>query len=206
MTDSKRLTVKQADGFCQCGCGGKTGIADRTRPGKGHINGQPFKFRAGHGRRLISKPIADRFWEKVKRGPGCWEWQASKASWGYGQIGRGRKGAGVYRTHRLSWEINNGPIPEGMCVLHKCDNPPCVRPDHSFLGTLSDNTNDAARKGRMPRGESHPNTILTEVKINEIKEFIKSGLTQRVVADKYGISSSTVSNVIRGKTWKHVTA
>lgn len=93
--------------------------------------------------------LVDRFWSKVDKTGECWEWRGAIAKSGYGHINRGRRGEGVIRCHRLSWELaNQRSIPDGLYVLHKCDNPKCVRPDHLFLGTPTDNMRDMAAKGR----------------------------------------------------------
>lgn len=85
------------------------------------------------------------FWKHVKKGPGCWEWQGTRDRAGYGQAKAGRK---TVRAHRLSWRIHRGVIPDGFIICHKCDNPPCVRPDHLFVGTHQDNSQDMMNKGR----------------------------------------------------------
>lgn len=89
--------------------------------------------------------LEERFWAKVEKTDGCWLWTAALSTTGYGRIGVGKKMA---YTHRLSWEMHNGPIPPGMHICHHCDNPKCVRPDHLFLGTRTDNMRDMWRKGR----------------------------------------------------------
>jgi HNH endonuclease len=112
---------------------------------------QPCYWQQSRGR--ITRPIIpvpDRFWPKVKKADGCWEWIGSRDAHGYGTFNINRK---TDRAHRVSWELANGVIPDGMIVCHHCDNPPCVRPDHLFLGSHSDNSADAYRKGRkfIPR-------------------------------------------------------
>ena len=87
----------------------------------------------------------DKFWKKVDKSGDCWLWMAGKLEKGYGQFwfdGR------THRAHRMAWLLTNGEIPEGMCVLHKCDNPPCVNPSHLWLGTNQDNMDDMNNKGR----------------------------------------------------------
>ena len=94
--------------------------------------------------------IAERFWRYVRKTDGCWEWTGATQFPGYGKLGLG-DGARVGYAHRISWELHYGSIPEGMEVLHRCDNPPCSRPDHLFLGSQADNLADMRAKGRAYR-------------------------------------------------------
>lgn len=147
-------------GFCQCGCGQKTNLATHTRPS--YRKGQPVRFIYGHGGSTPKpRPPQERFWTKVDRngpipehcpelGP-CWLWTGSKKVRGYGCLRSGKPANKILSTHRLSWEIHYGPIPDGFGVCHHCDNPPCVRPDHFFLGTQVENMADAGRKGHMKK-------------------------------------------------------
>ncbi len=108
------------------------------------------------------QPIADRFWKHVTKGDDCWEWVGARQSANYGVLNvrkPGSVGGGPVYAHRLSWEIHNGVIPDGLIVCHRCDNPPCVNPGHLFLGTMADNTADMVRKGRArgwPKGKPMP--------------------------------------------------
>ena len=90
--------------------------------------------------------LAERAWVRVAKGDGCWEWQGARSASGYGSMFSASGGHHV--AHRVIWEDVNGPIPDGLWVLHRCDNPPCCRPDHLFLGTPADNTADMIAKGR----------------------------------------------------------
>ena len=156
----------------------------------------------------------ERFWSNVIMGLECWEWQASLVD-GYGQF----MGNGQTRAHRFSWELVNGAIPEGMHVLHRCDNRRCVRPDHLFLGTHQDNMDDMVQKGRslagdrnpsrtniarMMRGSGHVRAKINEAQALEIRLRYQSGTCQRQLAEEYGISMAAVYYVLRGVSWKHV--
>jgi len=161
-------------------------------------------------------PITFRLWSKVDKssGPdGCWIWIGCKASSGYGQIGRGRRGEGQMPTHRLAWELTNGPIPDGLWVLHKCDNPPCCNPAHLFLGTRTDNMRDCSAKGRLlaqsnpahlARGSRHGVAKLKESDIPTIRKRLAYGDLQWDIARDYGVTQTAIWSVKTGKTWKHV--
>ena len=110
-----------------------------------------------------------------------------------------------FLAHRVSWELANGPIPSGMCVLHRCDNPPCVNPVHLFLGTQHDNVIDMIAKGRKNPacGENHGRAKLTAAAVREIRE---RGLTesQQSLARLHGVSQVAISHVLLRKSWKHL--
>lgn len=145
----------------------------------------------------------ERFWEKVNTsGPnGCWVWTASTFRHGYGKFWLDGK---LRYAHRVSWKWTNGPIPEGLWVLHKCDNPPCVRPDHLFLGTDLDNKKDKVKKGRQARGSTHGCSRLTEQDVRRIRALVGLGFLQREIAEMFEVSRSHVSSVVNRKFWKHV--
>ena len=91
------------------------------------------------------------FWFRVDKRQDCWLWLGSVNNYGYGTLGHNKK---VILAHRYAWEITNGAIPDGLLVCHSCDNPPCVNPDHLFLGTHTDNLNDCISKGRFTAGKA----------------------------------------------------
>jgi hypothetical protein len=142
---------------------------------------------------------------KVNRTTGCWEWQLTKERppiFPYGRIYFGKK----YKlVHRVMYEEMHGlPIRDGMCVLHRCDNPSCCRPSHLFLGTKTDNANDRDSKGRGVKGERDGMSKVTASQVLEIRSARAAGRSLKDIAEVYGISFSAVSAIARGKTWKHV--
>ena len=142
----------------------------------------------------------ERFWAKVDKGPACWEWQGAKDCAGYGMLG----GNAPFRaTHRLSYLIaHSDPGPHH--VLHRCDNPPCVRPDHLFLGDDSANHADMAAKKRGTWGEKNVHAKLTAEQVREIRLLLAAGHLHREIATRFGISRVTVSDIRRGKSWKNL--
>lgn len=138
----------------------------------------------------------DRFWQRVRKGEGCWEWTGTLDPKGYGVFSARWSATTRRGTHRISWEIHNGPVPEGLCVCHRCDNPCCVRPDHLFLGTPADNSRDAAIKGRMSRK-------LTRENVAEIRALAARGIPLVTIAGMYEVSAATVCKVARGQSRPH---
>ncbi|KKM92870.1 hypothetical protein LCGC14_1214170 [marine sediment metagenome] len=134
----------------------------------------------------------------------CWVWIGRKntGKYKYGQF----KDMRTYKTtlaHRIIYEYTYGVIPNGMCVCHHCDNPPCVNPEHLFLGTYKDNKQDAIKKNRIPYGEKHFITTLTEDNVKTIRE-LKNKTKLITLAKIFNVSSTTIRNIQTNKTWKYV--
>lgn len=140
-----------------------------------------------------------RFWSKVNRTSGCWEWNAARNHAGYGQFRLAMLGtkAQMQQAHRVSWVMNFSDIPKGLHVCHHCDNPACVRPDHLFLGTDADNAADCARKGRRTR--TFGRQRLTHEQVDQIFSLRAEGLTQTAIALRVGCSNQLVSRYLRGE-------
>jgi len=171
----------------------------------------------------IKDSVLERFWRLVVKSDGCWEWQGGKAGKGYGIIGLRHNGqqSQVY-THRLSYELHIGPIPDGRFVCHHCDNPACVRPDHLFAGTQKENLADAIQKGRMRsgdqhglrlhpeacrprRGESSPFAKLTAQQVSEIRERYAAGkASMPQLAKEYHVGYTQVNSIIHRRKWAHI--
>ncbi len=152
---------------------------------------------------MSGKPVemSRRFWPKVRKGDGCWEWTASKHPDGYGQFGVGH---GRAWAHRVAWELCVGPIPAGMVVMHTCDNPGCVRPDHLRIGTQLDNIADMVAKGRSCVGARNGQSRLTAPDVKRIRELVAGGQSQASVARAYSVSAAAVYLIVHGKNWRHV--
>ncbi len=179
-------------------------------------------------RRLTMKIISPRafsgFCNRIKKGKTpdeCWIWHGARGTDGYGVFYLVAIHRSV-RAHRLSYEMFNGEIPEGMVICHRCDNPICVNPAHLWAGTSQQNTADRDRKGRTARGATHhsrlhpekiktgegtPNAKLTNAQVSQLRQEYKSGgITQRDLARRYGLSQVAVCNILHGKTYPPVMA
>lgn len=140
-----------------------------------------------------------RFWAKAVRSEGCWGWNGHKDSGGYALIGiRTSRNA---QASRFSWELHNGPIPPGMYVCHKCDNPECTNPEHLFLGSHADNMADMKAKRRATYGEKSGRAVLTEAAVIEIRNGPGSNKEK---AERFGVSTHTIQAVRSRKIWTHI--
>ncbi len=151
---------------------------------------------------MVRSDDIDRFWSHVNFDSECWIWTASKYRNGYGQFAI--RGESRTPAHRTAYKIVNGDIPDGLCVLHRCDNPACVRPSHLFLGTHSDNTRDAMKKNRLRCGEKSPRAVLNNKKVRFIRNAFIKGKTQNELAKQFSVSQTAISKITRSIRWKHL--
>jgi hypothetical protein len=155
--------------------------------------------------------VSARFWSKVDRSESCWVWTASRNAKGYGIFAQ--KHAHRQMSHRTAWELTYGVIPQGLRVLHRCDNPPCVRPEHLFLGTIADNQADMVAKGRSVRGLRQRNVRLTPELVTEIRlrygaapnsrgrPYGHRAISYELLGREYGVSKWAIRAIVTGRTW-----
>lgn len=174
-----------------------------------------------------------RFWAKVDKsaGPdGCWPWTGGRLPFGYGIF---QMGTGPKKAHRVSWAMAHGSVPEDLLVLHRCDNPPCVNPDHLFLGTHADNASDKMKKGRhtpcpgdrngmrkhpenAARGDRHGRYLHPEMTARgeqhgqakltekEVRQILASTGRDSDIAERFNVSRTTVARIRSRRLWRHV--
>lgn len=149
------------------------------------------------------KPLVERFARYLApiNENGCINWTGATNKWGYGKVGGS---SGTIAAHRFAWEQANGPITDGLWVLHKCDNRLCCNPDHLFLGTVQDNMDDCCEKQRQARGSKQGSHKLSEELVAAIRDSYARGETQTRLAGTYGVRQTTISRIVRGDSWKHV--
>lgn len=171
---------------------------------------------AGEKINLSPKDVA-RFWRKVDKSKECWEWTCGRFDDGYGGFWIQGK---TRRAHKVAFLLSE-PIPEGLFVCHRCDNPICVRREHLFLGTVKENSDDMVRKGRAPKGPvsgewlekiraAHPrgerawNSRLSEADVREIRMAANRGEPKKEIAARFRISKTNVSAIVSRRLWRHV--
>lgn len=176
-----------------------------------------FKFKCEASKGLSGVPLEKRFWSRVLKTDECWVWQGTVDRDGYGHIKHNGKNV---RSHRVAYILQIGEITDGLFVCHHCDNPACVRPDHLFLGTCSDNMKDCTRKGRntfdvhpefrcipgnrQRLGEKNGRSRLTPELVKLIRQLSADGESCRGIARRLGFGGRTIDCVLKGITWKHV--
>lgn len=195
-------------GYCHCGCGQKTNISNWTDKRRGTVKGQPVNYIVGHAIKQTFEQRLETFWNKVNKEGSipthvsylgkCWEWIGGLDTHGYGQFCLNEK---TILVHKLSWIIVHGEIPDRLWVLHKCDNPKCVNPEHLVLGTAKDNAQDRERKGRGNSkrfGEGSSTHKLTTLEIIEIRNAYAAdkSIDQYELATKYNVSRCHVNGII----------
>lgn len=138
-----------------------------------------------------------KFWAKAKKTASCWLWRRANNGIGYGVV---RWGHPMRLAHRIAWEIKNGPIPKGMCVLHRCDNPSCVNPKHLYLGTHADNMRDIALR------ERNSTMKISNADVNRIRAAMREGANAGELARKFSVHNDTINGIARGVKRRSVPA
>lgn len=157
-----------------------------------------------------------RFWSKISPDGECWIWNAAKFRDGYGMYQVNRK---AMRVHRYVYRMLVGSIPDGMLVCHSCDRPACVNPAHLFLGTPAMNSSDMVRKGRQASGARNARALYPErtargeraglsklrtEQVLEIRARLAQGMTRRLIALQFGVSTPAIDGIAQRRTWKHI--
>lgn len=203
---------KQYTYTCQCDCGnirkytlkggltrGKTKSCGCDHPISSLGANLTFEEYYEHTRKRLLKGI--------KENNGCWEWQGSLNNKGYPFQSWGQKPNKKKTTlHRVSYLVWKGEIEKGKCVLHKCDNPKCINPEHLYIGTYKDNTKDVLDRGRgnAPKGSKAGMSKLTEWQVVEIRKMREEGKTLKEIGDHFSMTGANICDICKRKTWKHV--
>lgn len=202
----KEFGLVEPYGKCQCGCGNDVPVSTKSRNTRGIRKGDPQRYILGHIGSLSAydSPV-DALFSNVDVGMDdeCWLWKGTPRGNGYGCV---RHEGRMLNSHRLSYEIHKGFIPDGMLVCHTCDNRMCVNPNHLFLGSYEDNYRDAKRKDRHTRGERSGNRKLSDSDALAIREAYrdKDLRTASRLSKQYGICVSTIRRIGKGEAWKHL--
>jgi hypothetical protein len=143
--------------------------------------------------------VAATFWPKVEKTATCWLWRGRKCKFGYGRM----RGLGQLSTHRISYVLAHGAIPDGMWVLHRCDNSSCVRPDHLYLGDHQQNVRDMIQRRRVAYGAAHGAARLRPSEVMSIRfQYAAGGITTIELAAKFNTTQGRISSIVTGRTWR----
>lgn len=143
------------------------------------------------------KPRLGEFWSYVDKSSDCWIWTGARATFGYGRYKE-------EAAHRVAFRLTHGPIPEGAYILHSCDNPPCVNPAHLRVGNAADNMADRSERGRAPVGEENYAWRRSTLTVDDVRAIRADSRTTRTLAPLYGVSSQTISDIRRRRSWRWV--
>lgn len=150
--------------------------------------------------------MKDKLQSKIVKINNCWIWLGSKDISGYGYVGIGKGKVG--RAHRISYQEFVGPIPAGFLVLHRCDNPSCINPEHLFVGTQKDNMQDMWKKGRGPirnhKRDKNPAAKLNNEKVIEILKLLENGTQQKNIAKQFNVSEQIISRIKLNQSWNRL--
>lgn len=151
----------------------------------------------------FSPEFQDKFWQKIDRTGECWIWKRGRFKSGYGKVGYGCK---QLRSHRIAFALSNGNIPDGLNVLHTCDNPPCCNPAHLWLGTDKDNAADCTAKNRRNplMGSDNPVSKLSESVVLKMRKYHTNDTSYAELGRRFGVSRDAARKAVIGITWKHV--
>jgi HNH endonuclease len=151
----------------------------------------------------VKQTVSEGFWRHVDAAAPdeCWIWKGYRR-FGYGMFTA--SGRSHLMSHRISWELHRGPIPPGMGVLHRCDNPACVNPAHLFLGTQKDNMRDCKKKGRTAHGERQGRAKLTASNVAQIRRMRQSGEACAEIGKRFNVHPDHVTRIANGRQWRHL--
>jgi hypothetical protein len=188
---------------CRCTCGHQSEVRSNALR-KGRSTKCPSCANRIRARRVFEA----RFWGKTDRTGSCWLWLGTRDKDGYGKYGA-RSITNEILAHRIAWTLTRGEIPSDMLVCHSCDNPPCINPEHLFLGSPLDNTRDMDKKGRRkshgPRGERAWTSKLNAASVLEIRQKRADGALLTALAHEYNVTTQTIWQITSGRAWTHVT-
>lgn len=204
-SDAGRMR-RSVDRTCEtCGAAFRAYLSTLKKTGAG-------RFCSMACRRETPQTLFERYVTRADDPDACWGWTGATDGKGYGRQYSYRLKHGA-PAPRISWEIHVGPIPAGMYICHRCDNPICTNPRHLFLGTHADNMRDMHRKGRYPktkpspharRGSASPSAKLTEDDVRAIRVRFFDGATMTAIAREYRVDRQTIASILYHKTWRHV--